>query len=135
MNVMEPILMVFISMNCTKCFSMATELDKLATLTMDRPKIVRAVCDYDREPCDLFVNHMKDLSFPYIMMLEPGEKKGYVYNGDLTAEAISSKFLEKSAFKDFPTHGGRGYTLKKCMEAGRELINRNIKEDLSKNAN
>lgn len=93
-------------------------------MTMDKPKIGRIDCTFDREPCDLLVNHIEasNGTFPYMIMFT--KERSHVYKGEIDAEKIFKTFIKGKKFLDFPHHGGKGYTTKRVLNEGRDNINK-----------
>jgi len=69
----EKFFILFMNQTCEECKMGASELAKLGKMSQDSPKIARADCTFDREACDIFVNHL-DASkgkYPFMVMATP----------------------------------------------------------------
>lgn len=98
MNLQEPMIIVWTHTHNNVSILAASEIAKLANLTMDQPKVVRADCLYDIEPCDLMISHMeayiqnKVNVFPILMMVEKDFM--YLWEGPIVANNIYNDFVK-----------------------------------------
>ena len=107
---------------CEECKKGASELAKLGKMTQDSPKIARADCTFDREACDIFVNHL-DASkgkYPFMVMATP--QRTHIYNGPIDAQKIYDDFLKEEKYLEFEIHGGKGHSSAKIIENGLKFI-------------
>ena len=81
----ESFFIMFMNQSCDECKRGATELAKLGKLTKDQPKIARADCTFDKEACDIFVNHIdaSNGTYPFLMMATP--QRIHIYDGPINA--------------------------------------------------
>ena len=84
-----------------ECKRAANEFAKLAQTLKDQPKVARADCTFDREACDLLVNHLpsSNNSYPYIMMLT--DSRAHVWTGALNATEIIEKFATGIRYMEY----------------------------------
>lgn len=119
MELIDPILIFFTNYTCRECKAGASEMVKLAKMAKDEPKVGRADCTYDFEPCDLFVNHIKSANqtYPYILMLD--RHKSFVYTGRINATEIYENFVKAKRYMEYPVHGGKSFTTRRVINDGK----------------
>ena len=81
----EPVFILFMNQTCDECKKGAGELAKLGKLTQDKPKIARADCTFDKEACNIFVNHIDASNGTYPFMILATSQRTHIYNGPINA--------------------------------------------------
>ena len=126
MNLREPFFLFFMNEDCLECKKGATELGKLARMLKDQPKVGRVDCTHDFEACDLFVNHNTQSNKTYPFMIMATKERSYIYSGKIDAEHIIKTFISNEQYREFPIHGGKGYTTKRIINDGRAYIEKEM---------
>ena len=116
----ERALVIFTNISCRECKEGATEIAKLAYQLQDSPKVFRADCTFDKEACDLLVNHIpsSNNTYPYIIMMT--DTHSFKWTGPIDAEKIINNFATGKKYMEYPKHGGeRGdYRLRNLVMDG-----------------
>ena len=93
-----PILLIFTHLHNEDSIRFAGEIHKLAQLTKDKPRVVRADCLFDLEACDLFKTHLKEFKDKWPLVVMITHKKSHVYEGELLADKIFEDFVKHFKF-------------------------------------
>jgi hypothetical protein len=71
---------------------------------------VRADCTFDKEACDLFVNHIDASKGKYPFMVMATSQRTYIYEGPIDANKINDDFIADEKYLNFAVHGGKGHS-------------------------
>ena len=93
MRVRGPLVFIFTHLHNKESVQNAEEFALLAEKSNDAPKVVRADCLYDFEPCDLLLNHIPgaNKTWPVIVMITP--ERTHLWNGTLNHSDIYNNFI------------------------------------------